>query len=295
MSSLERRSRLLLRSYPQPYRTEHGEEILATLLENTPAGSGWPTARDARSLLAGGVRVRTAQNRRLPLATNLRLAGLLAAAFWLGSIADGYFEFAVRPGHFIPGKPPLSAGLFAVSALAACLTITSAWLWRRGVTVTLALAVVGASALAVMAAAGHASGQVSLTSLPFEVRTFGPPLALAALAAGKDRPPRHWLWMPAAYVLAPLPTILAHGSAEVWETAALEILLVAIGGVALAWFAVDARPAIAIGLYVELLRLLTSVTIRANGIPIGGQLLLITLIAAALAAAALRLRRRVVS
>jgi hypothetical protein len=289
MSSLERRCRLLLRAYPQPYRTEHGEEILATLLETTPAGSGWPTARDGRSLLAGGLRVRMAQNRRLPLATNLRLAGLLAAALWLGSNADEYLDLAIRQGHFFAGEPPLSAELLAVRALAACLMITSAWFWRRGVTVTLALVAMGASVLAVMAATGHTS-DVAATSFQLDVLTFGPPLALAALAAGKDRPPRHWLWMPALYVLAPLPAILAPGSSELWQTAAMGTLLVAVGGVALAWFTVDARPAIAIGLYVELLH----VTSLAYGFPIG-QVLPLTLIAAALAAAALRLRRRAVS
>jgi hypothetical protein len=267
MSSLERRCRLLLRAYPLPYRTEHGEEILATLLETTPAGSGWPTARDGRSLLAGGLRVRMAQNRRLPLATNLRLAGLLAAALWLGSNADEYLDVAIRQGHFFAGEPPLSAELLAVRALAA----------------------MGASVLAVMAATGHTS-DVAATSFQLDVLTFGPPLALAALAAGKDRPPRHWLWMPALYVLAPLPAILAPGSSELWQTAAMGTLLVAVGGVALAWFTVDARPAIAIGLYVELLH----VTSLAYGFPIG-QVLPLTLIAAALAAAALRLRRRAVS
>jgi hypothetical protein len=290
MSSLEQRCRLLLRAYPQPYRSEHAEEILATLLENTPAGSGWPTARDARSLLAGGLRVRMAQNRRLPLATNLRLAGLLAAALWLGSNTDEYLEFAIRPGHFVAGEPLLSAELDAVCALAALLTITSAWFWRRGVTVTLALAVVVASALAV-AAAGHYS-HVTVTSFQSDVWTFGPPLALAALAAGKDRPPRYWLWMPAVYILAPLPAILEHGPYVTWPIADLDALFI---GIALVWFVVDARPVIAIGLYFELLRVLISVRFLADGVPISGQLLVITLEAAVLAAAALRLRRRIVS
>jgi hypothetical protein len=170
--------------------------MLATLLETTPDGRSWPTTRDTWSLLIGGLRVRAAQNRQLPLHANLRLAGLLAAALWLISAMDGYLVLAIRPlgpnELFIPDQPPLSSALFAVCALAACLAIASAWLWRRRVTVTLALAVVVTAALAYSQARGITTLSFG-TSWPFDVHLIGPPLALAALAAGKDRPPRRWL------------------------------------------------------------------------------------------------------
>jgi hypothetical protein len=94
MSRLEARSRRLLRAYPQPYRTERGEEIHATLIEAAPAGRNWPTAREAWSLVTCGLRVRAARNRQLPLLTNLRLAVLLATTIWLTQSVSTYAEVA---------------------------------------------------------------------------------------------------------------------------------------------------------------------------------------------------------
>ena len=75
MSRLESRCRLLLRAYPQPYRTERGAEILATVLDAAPAGRSWPPAREAWSLVTGGLPARAAGNRRLPVALPAVLAG----------------------------------------------------------------------------------------------------------------------------------------------------------------------------------------------------------------------------
>jgi hypothetical protein len=58
MTPLERRSRLLLRAYPGWYRRERAGEMLDTLLETSPPNRRWPSARDARALLVGGLRVR---------------------------------------------------------------------------------------------------------------------------------------------------------------------------------------------------------------------------------------------
>ena len=58
MSSLERRCRWLLRAYPAWYRCRRGEEMLGTLLEASPPGRSWPSFRDARALVIGGLRVR---------------------------------------------------------------------------------------------------------------------------------------------------------------------------------------------------------------------------------------------
>ena len=58
MSSLERRCRRLLRAYPAWYRRERGEEMLGTLLEASPPGRRWPSFRDTRALITGGLRVR---------------------------------------------------------------------------------------------------------------------------------------------------------------------------------------------------------------------------------------------
>lgn len=69
MSGLESRARVLLRCYPPSYRSDRGEEMLGTLLEASPPRRNWPAPRDARSLIAGGLRARAALNRRLPAGT----------------------------------------------------------------------------------------------------------------------------------------------------------------------------------------------------------------------------------
>jgi hypothetical protein len=287
MSRLEGRCRRLLRAYPQPYRTDRGEEIVGTLLDAAPASRNWPPARDAWSLIAGGLRVRAARNRQFPLATNLRLAALLAAALWLGESAATYLDFAIHRGTDY-GLPTLSNALFAACALGACLTITSAWLWRRRVTATLALAVTAASALACSQA--HYLGDVLS-----DVRLIGPPLVLAALAMRKDRPPRCWLWMPGAFLIAPLPALFPNSAGWWWPLvlALFPAVFLGILGIALLWLFVDARPAIAFGMYFELIYVLRSFATASQpgDAPTIGQGLIMTLIAAALAGAALRVRR----
>jgi len=58
VTSLERRCRWLLRAYPAWYRRDWGGEMLGTLLEASPPGARWPSFRDARALVIGGLRVR---------------------------------------------------------------------------------------------------------------------------------------------------------------------------------------------------------------------------------------------
>jgi hypothetical protein len=58
VTPLERRCRWLLFAYPAWYRRERAGEMLGTLLETSPPGKRWPSFRDTRSLVAGGLRVR---------------------------------------------------------------------------------------------------------------------------------------------------------------------------------------------------------------------------------------------
>jgi hypothetical protein len=60
VTPLERHCRLLLRAYPAWYRRERAGEMLDTLLEASPSGRRWPSWRDARALVIGGLRVRGA-------------------------------------------------------------------------------------------------------------------------------------------------------------------------------------------------------------------------------------------
>jgi len=58
VSPLERRCRWLLRAYPAWYRRHRAGEMLGTLLEASKPGARWPSFRDARALMIGGLRVR---------------------------------------------------------------------------------------------------------------------------------------------------------------------------------------------------------------------------------------------
>jgi hypothetical protein len=58
VTSLERRCRWLLLAYPAWYRRGRADEMLGTLLEASQPGRGWPSFRDTRALIIGGLRVR---------------------------------------------------------------------------------------------------------------------------------------------------------------------------------------------------------------------------------------------
>lgn len=58
MTPLERRYGWLLHAYPGWYRRERAGEMLGTLLEASPPGRRWPSLRDARALVIGGLRIR---------------------------------------------------------------------------------------------------------------------------------------------------------------------------------------------------------------------------------------------
>jgi hypothetical protein len=127
---LERRCRLLLRAYPAWYRRERAEEMLGTLLEATPPGRRWPSFRDARGLIIGGLRVR----------------GLVAwclSVLWagLGALGAGYdFMLSVHvPEAFYLGIQPWvgesgviidAAGLGAVAWLLLTIPVLVAGLVR---------------------------------------------------------------------------------------------------------------------------------------------------------------------
>jgi hypothetical protein len=286
MSRLESRARHLLRAYPEPYRTERGEEILATVVEAAPAGRDWPTAREALSLVTCGLSVRAARNRQLPLVTNLLLAALLAAAIWLGQAAASYGSFAYAEAvthQFV------QAALLAVCALAACLAIASAWFWRRSVTITLALAVLVALVLVSRQIGGVLTAEWT-----------GPPLALAATALaattlGKSRPPRCWLWIPAAVFVVQLPLIpyAAIGWSLFDFLPVAPVVLLGLLAISLLWFATDARPLIALAIFLEVCcGVGTADAMGATDATRTGQFVTIAALAALLAGASLRARRR---
>ncbi|MGY4910343.1 hypothetical protein [Micromonospora aurantiaca (nom. illeg.)] len=54
---LEKRYRTLLRAYPAGYRRERADELIDTLIGDEPTARRWPSAREAASLVRGGLRV----------------------------------------------------------------------------------------------------------------------------------------------------------------------------------------------------------------------------------------------
>lgn len=275
MSALERRYRFLLRAYPASYRRDRGEEIIGTLLQAVPSGRNHPGWRDAWALLLGGLRVHAAQNQRLSTPANLRLAAMLTLAIVGAIIATSRVADVVRyesrswpMRHFFrlalgsPASLLFSAGL----ALAAIVLI---WFVPRFVAAALLLsaAVVGL----------HQRGPVGLESAAVL-------LLLATLtAAGRERPPRSWLWLVAilpAYQLlvAALParSVAPYVGPPLWLALLVLVML---------WTVVDARPAIAAALLVGFLAIPGSDTSFQHSAYLAGAVVLAAL-------AIVRLRRQ---
>jgi hypothetical protein len=247
-SRLERRTRLLLHAYPPGYRADRGEEMLATLLEATPDGRDWPSARDSWSLLAGGTRARRATNRQLGPATSLRQAVVLGLALYLSWGSAQYF--LPDPLTRAHGTPMLAGFLLAATVLAI-------WVGDRTLMITTVAA--GFAVLAYFwysywtVAVGHRLGfQWMALGLTSAVPLLLGMLALV-LTRRDGRPPRSWLILACAPLLAmlvsrTLPVLLRPDPVPgvVWNLVPDVFVLLAIP--ALAWLATDARPALGVAL-----------------------------------------------
>lgn len=241
MSPLERRCRLVLRAYPAAYRRERGDEIIATLLEATPAGRRRPLFCDLRALVLGGLRARAAQNRRFTTAVNLRLAVLAGACIYLGISAaadlDTFSNSELDRGVPMVGRigwPALLAALLIGAVVALALRA------RRGV-------VIAAAALPAAAAAGYAgfsSGQMS-AYVATELVCLA---VVVALTVGMERPSPAWLWLVGAVVAALFLPGYLHYITYAWTEVAL-VLKLGVLVVAAAWVAIDARPLVAVAMY----------------------------------------------
>jgi hypothetical protein len=261
MSRLERRCRLLLRAYPATYRSARGEEIIGTLLEATPPGRAWPRSRDLRSLLAGSLRARAAQNRERTTAANLRVAALVGIAAYLALAASEDLRLSVR-FQFAAAR---SSPYLAVGAVLALVTLALVWASGRRA-VVLCGALPAAAALSYARPSFPIFGATAITYLACLA-------TIVALASGRCRPGWRWLWPVGFFAAVPwLPAYV--GVRPVFA------VLLAITAVGIAWMAVDARPALAMAAF--LLAYGLAVTISNVGISAAvlALLAIVTVIAA---------------
>jgi len=241
MSPIERRYRLLLRTYPTSYRRDRGEEILGTLMEATPSRRQWPLARDVRALVIGGLRARAAQNRGRSMAVNLRLTALLGVAIYLGLAAWGYlattFVDAQLGGTWVltyrsSALPALLAGLLTAAA------VILIWVGRGRL--------LPGGAVAAAAAASYCgfSHREIAGGLGTQLLCLA---ALVVLAKRTERPAWGWLWLTSGIVTAViLPSFFQAVPFLPYQAPSL---LLCILLVLLAWIGIDARPAVALGTY----------------------------------------------
>jgi hypothetical protein len=277
VSVLERRCRLLLRAYPAGYREIRGQEIIGTLLEATPPGRTWPMPRDMRSLVAGGLKARAAQRRRLTAAVNLRLAVLLGVSIYLSNAGMSYLASFGR-AELEPGVT-LSAGVPAWSVPLVGLLLTAAaaaaWVGRRAVVVPVALAAAGVVAFDSSVAPSYLIGPIATLLLCLA--------ALIVLSRRAERPEPRWLWLAGLFAAGQLlPYIGPYGF----------LLDLSIALACLAWIGIDARPALALATLLLLFSLpgMLDPLAWGSGLSVPNPILLIAGVIAALAG--WRLRRQ---
>lgn len=131
MSDLERRIWWLLRAYPQPWREERGEDLVATVLSMSRPHRRWPTVRTVVDLVAGGWSERAHQHRRSSGSWSAagRRVALVAAVMLQVVVAGVWLRQWVIDG-FLPMLPVLGAAsaYTLVGALYGFIAAAVAWL-----------------------------------------------------------------------------------------------------------------------------------------------------------------------
>ncbi len=237
MSALERRCRTLLRAYPRWYRRQRGDEMLATLLEASQPGQSWPSARDARALIQGGLRVRASQDQRLTTGANLRLAAQLGAALTLLLlVANSLTTAALIWMHVY--APYTRGGFYLASGLLALAAVAAAWFAPWPVVAVLAAAAAG------IAAYISWDGDRAMAILP-----VGLLVTLSVLVFLRERMPRSWLWLAGALFAGNVLPPLTLARLQFLYAPLLFVPWIIVGAVVL-WAFVDARPVMALAIYI---------------------------------------------
>jgi hypothetical protein len=257
MTAIERRYQHLLRAYPRWYRDLRGDEMLGTLMSAGPARR-WPSPRDTWALITGGLRVRAGQDQRLTTRANLRLAALLGVALSLIWVtASELAVLAEIRAYAFSHNPAGTALTYLVLALA---TVAAAWFAPWWATAPLALATAG----------------FWLAWNGYLVMALQPVLLLvllAALARGQDRLPRSWLVLAGAvFVVSALQGLASEPGLAFFQTpvglvpAGLATLAAwTVFGLVVLWAVVDARPVLAMAVYLVSNYLITTLLGYAAG------------------------------
>jgi len=289
-STLERRCRLLLRAYPAAYRDERGEEIIGTLLEATPDGRAWPLPRDVRGLLIGGLRARAAVNQRGTTSANLRVAVVVGLAAYLAyisaSIVSLQFSAIEHIGLWFGGRPWSLRSDWPVLLVCASNAVTLGLVWVTSRRAFVLAAAVPAAAIFALA------GSWQSGSFGFLVTELASLVTLIALVGGR-RPGRWWLWPIGIVVLARLlegARLLGNGSA-LFTDAAVSLAL-ALGVLSILWLLIDARPAIAMVVFLLAGWLPSAVNNLSTGAGIAAGIPLLFICIAVSAVAVWRLHRQ---
>jgi hypothetical protein len=274
MSPLERRCRLLLCAYPAAYREARGEEIIGTLLEATPAGRSWPLLRDVRCLISGGLRARAAQPRQFTTAANLRVAALAGIAAYLAFSASAYLSNYVR-AELMSSQLSAPAGWPLAVVVPPLIPMALAWRSRRRL-----LVLVGAlPAAAAIIYAGPWQG----LAVGFSVVRLACLAALVALAGYPERPGWRWCWPVGLLAAAPLLLVVAGRGRLTGVN--LVALVLALSLISVVWMVIDARPAIAMAVFLLAIQLPITIGFLAMGdwSPVSPLFLLIVIVITAVA------------
>jgi hypothetical protein len=220
--------------------------------------------RDIRCLIVGGFRARAAQPKQFTTAGNLRVASLAGVAAYLAftasSFVNSYVGFGAIPGQWYAFGWQVAAVMLPLIAMAL------AWLSRSR------LVVLG-GALPAAAATCYAGPWQGL-GVGSTVVGLACLAALVALAGYAERPSWRWLWPLGLLAIAPLavavterfglPVVLSSGVA-ISPSLILEALVLALGLLSIAWIVIDARPAIAMAVFLLAIQLPLTIGYLAIG------------------------------
>jgi len=248
VTKLERHCRLLLKAYPAAYRRERAEEIVGLLLDVTPEGRNWPTGRDVRGLLAGGIRARAAIGQRPFSTVSYRTPVLVGIATFLATdaVADlrQSARFDYRMSWYWHWQGLITAPLILAAVVLAWLGCKRVYVFAAAWDAAVSL---GYWLLHDPRVAAH-DHWASLLRHPYpNLAYLGCLAGLVALSGGNARPRPGWVVPAGLIVLGPV--LLAQIRIPYQVSGFLELAVGTACAACIAWIAIEPRPAIALTVF----------------------------------------------